>query len=438
MFKSLALISLIGVATASVNNHFAVIVAGSNGWWNYRHQADACHAYQIVKRNGIPEENIIHMAYDDIANNPENPFPGKLFNKPNGEDVYAGCKIDYTGSSVTPSNFLNILKGNKAAIKGGNGKVLNTNEESKVFIFFSDHGAPGLIAFPSEYLYANDLNSAIEYMHENKRYKELVFYLEACESGSMFDGILRSDINAYAITAANPYESSWGTYCYPDDAIGNVHMGTCLGDLFSVVWMEDSDKKDLRTVSLETQFQYILQATSLSHVMRYGGLEFKAEPIGNFQGSWDDEFLQEKEPKKVMEFFRRKLQSPAPVDPETFRKSISTVSSRDAKLHHLYAHLQEKGGHRVHLDMQQELTSRMMIDHVFEELVPSHLRSDEPVLPRNFACLKGLMDTYTAECGALGDYGLKYVKYFVQTCESLPEAYDFSHLARKIAVACEH
>jgi hypothetical protein len=36
-----------------------------NGWmgWigNYRHQADACHAYQIVKKNGIPEERIIIM-----------------------------------------------------------------------------------------------------------------------------------------------------------------------------------------------------------------------------------------------------------------------------------------------------------------------------------------------------------------------------------------
>lgn len=235
-----------------------MIVAGSNGWWNYRHQADACHAYQIVKKNGIPESNIILMAYDDIANNPENPFPGKLYNKPNGEDVYAGCNIDYTGASVNPTNFLNILKGNAAGVKGGNGKVLATTEESKVFIFFSDHGAPGLIAFPSQYLYANDLNTAIEYMHTNKMYKELVFYLEACESGSMFEGILRSDINAYAITAANAEESSWGTYCYPDDSVNGVHMGTCLGDLFSVVWMEDSDKTDLRHRSLETQFQYIL------------------------------------------------------------------------------------------------------------------------------------------------------------------------------------
>jgi len=89
------------------------------------------------------------MAFDDIANSSENPFPGQLFNKPNGQDVYAGCNIDYKGSSVTPDNFLNIIKGNKAGVTGGNGKVLNSDKNSKVFINFSDHGAPGFIAFPS-------------------------------------------------------------------------------------------------------------------------------------------------------------------------------------------------------------------------------------------------------------------------------------------------
>jgi len=35
-------------------------------------------------------------------------------------------------------------------------------------------------------LYADELQKAFEYMQENNMYKELVFYLEACESGSMF------------------------------------------------------------------------------------------------------------------------------------------------------------------------------------------------------------------------------------------------------------
>lgn len=34
-------------------------------------QADICHAYQVIRENGIPEENIITMMVDDIAYNKE-------------------------------------------------------------------------------------------------------------------------------------------------------------------------------------------------------------------------------------------------------------------------------------------------------------------------------------------------------------------------------
>lgn len=53
-------------------------------------QADVCHAYQLLKRDGLKDENIVVMMYDDIADNEENPYPGTIINHPNGLDVYAG------------------------------------------------------------------------------------------------------------------------------------------------------------------------------------------------------------------------------------------------------------------------------------------------------------------------------------------------------------
>ena len=97
----------------------------------------------------------------------------------------------------------------------GTGKVLKSTSNSKVFINFADHGAPGLIAFPIGVLYADDLNDALNYMNTNQMYDELVFYLEACESGSMFENILSPDINIYATTASNSDLSSYAAYCYP-------------------------------------------------------------------------------------------------------------------------------------------------------------------------------------------------------------------------------
>ena len=83
----------------------------SNGYGNYRHQADACHAYQIAKKKGIPEKQIILFMYDDIAHSQENPIPGKVFNQPDGVDVYKGCKASYTGSDVSAAKFLAVLTG---------------------------------------------------------------------------------------------------------------------------------------------------------------------------------------------------------------------------------------------------------------------------------------------------------------------------------------
>ena len=35
----------------------------------YLFQADICHAYQILHKHGIPDEQIVVMMYDDIAYN---------------------------------------------------------------------------------------------------------------------------------------------------------------------------------------------------------------------------------------------------------------------------------------------------------------------------------------------------------------------------------
>ena len=90
---------------------WVVLAAGSWGWANYRHQADVCHAYHIVRQHGIPDERIVVFMKDDIANNSENPNAGVIMNSPNGTNVYKGVPKDYTGDNLDPMNFMNVLLG---------------------------------------------------------------------------------------------------------------------------------------------------------------------------------------------------------------------------------------------------------------------------------------------------------------------------------------
>lgn len=257
--------------------NWAVIVAGSNGWYNYRHQADVCHAYQILHKNGIPDEQIVVMMYDDLAQNEDNPTPGIIINRPNGTDVYKGVLKDYIGDDVTPQNFLAVLKGDAASVKGGSGKVLKSGPNDHVFVYFTDHGAPGLLAFPNDDLLVNDLMDAIQYMHKNQKYKKMVFYIEACESGSMMKP-LPVDIDVYATTAANAHESSYA--CYYDEK-----RDTYLGDWYSVNWMEDSDVEDLTKETLAKQFKIVKSHTNTSHVMQYGNKTLSHLKVIEFQGN---------------------------------------------------------------------------------------------------------------------------------------------------------
>lgn len=266
----------------SPENTWAVLVAGSSGYGNYRHQADICHAYQIMKKHGISEDHLIVMATDDIAHNSLNPFPGQVFNRPgnqNATDVYAGCKIDYKGHEVTPDTFTKVLTGVQDGTTNGK-KVLKSDSTSRVFVNFVDHGGVGIIGFPSTTMHVADLTKTLDTMQQKKTYGELLFYLEACESGSMFPN-LSSTSKIYAVTAANGKESSWGYYCMPQDVVKGKHIGSCLGDLFSISWMEDADlNQPMETIA--QQVEKVTKRTNKSHVTTFGDTSFTNEPIAHF------------------------------------------------------------------------------------------------------------------------------------------------------------
>lgn len=68
----------------------------------------------------------------------------------------------------------------------------------------------------------------------------MVLYVEACESGSIFEGMIDDSLaNIWATTAANAQESSWGVYCPGQIPGPPLEFTTCLGDLYSVAWLED-------------------------------------------------------------------------------------------------------------------------------------------------------------------------------------------------------
>merc|ERR1712212_470607 len=84
-------------------------------------------------------------------------------------------------------------------------------------------------------------------------------------------------INIYATTASNATTSSYA--CYYDDK-----LKTFLGDVYSVKWMEDSDKEDLNKETLEKQYKIVKRETNTSMVCQFGDLSISKMKVADFQG----------------------------------------------------------------------------------------------------------------------------------------------------------
>lgn len=52
---------------------------------------------------------------------------------------------DYTGKQVTSKNLYAVLLGIKSAVTGGSGKVIDSKPNDRIFIYYSDHGGPGVL-----------------------------------------------------------------------------------------------------------------------------------------------------------------------------------------------------------------------------------------------------------------------------------------------------
>ena len=408
----------------TVGTRWAVLIAGSNGYWNYRHQADICHAYQLLKKGGLKDENIVVFMYDDIAYNEENPRQGVIINNPQGSDVYEGVPKDYTGEDVTVNNFFAAILGNKTALTGGSGKVVDSGPNDHIFIYYTDHGGPGVLGMPtSPYIYANDLIEVLKKKHAAGTYKSLVFYLEACESGSIFEGLLPEGLNIFATTASNAEESSWGTYCPGEYPSPPPEYETCLGDLYSVAWMEDSDIHNLRSETLHQQYELVKTRTANdnygfgSHVMQYGDVGLSKNNLFVYMGT---------NPANDNYTF---------LGENSLRPSSKAVNQRDADLLHFWHKYRkapegsarkvqaqkdfvEAMSHRMHIDQTMKLIGKLLFGIEKGPQVLNAVRPAGQPLVDDWDCLKTMVRSFETHCGSLSQYGMKHMRSLANICNA--------------------
>lgn len=268
-----------GVDYEEADSQWAVIVAASSGWYNYRHQADALYVYQLLKKNGYPDDRIILIMADDIADNPRNKKPGQIYARLNGENLYKDFQIDYRLGELTVKDLQDILLG-KHPEAFPDSDVLESGEKSDVLWFWTGHGnnvngssENGYLCWSgkelSEYkgFSTSLMKETLEDMSNNHKFRKMLILTESCFSASVTNAIQGID-GVLAISASNGIESSLAD-------IYSVELGVWLSNRFTYNLTSKIEGNSESPLNFSELYRYLVGNTIGSHVTMFNSSNFR-------------------------------------------------------------------------------------------------------------------------------------------------------------------
>lgn len=216
----------------TMTDQYAVLVQGSHGWSDYRHEADVLNVYHMLKAGGYDDDHIILIMADDVATAPENSDYGAVRTDAGGPNLRDGAVIDYRNADLMPQDIVNILQGTPTS---NTPVVLPGDPGHNVFLFWSGHGRSVATSGVNEMAWrdqpvgsgmtASLLAQTLSDAASQGRFRQMLVCLEPCYSsniGSALEGIP----GLLAICAAGPYEQSFA------DSWSN-ELGVWMCDRFS-------------------------------------------------------------------------------------------------------------------------------------------------------------------------------------------------------------
>jgi glycosylphosphatidylinositol transamidase (GPIT) subunit GPI8 len=204
-----------GIQYPELTDRYAVLVQGSNGWSNYRHQADVLNMYQLLRKNGYDDDHIILIIDKALATNEKNAEPGIIRAADNGPDLLAGAVIDYDNAALYPADICNILLGEPSATTP---VVLPKDAGQNVLLFWSGHGhnkasngADELAwcdAGNGQGMTATRLRQTVSQMQKGGHYRKMLILTEPCFSEVVITPLVGIP-GVLAMSSAGRYEQSF-------------------------------------------------------------------------------------------------------------------------------------------------------------------------------------------------------------------------------------
>lgn len=238
---------------------WALLVATSTGWDNYRHQVDVLNIYQILRNHGYDDDHIVLIMEDDLAYSKSNPKPGVLYTRMDGVNVYHDVKRDYKLTQVSADDIMDILTGKRSDHLP---EVLEPDSTDNVFLFWSGHGVPGGLCWNKQYygLTASKLEACLSEMERNHQFRKFIGCIETCYSGSVFHVADRHQGTLF-FTAANANETSKAD-------VYNYNWDVWMSNRFTATLQDCMNNEP--TMTFRDLYYRLFQSTVGSHVCVFG------------------------------------------------------------------------------------------------------------------------------------------------------------------------
>lgn len=236
-----------------LKDHYAVLVAASEGWKNYRHQADVLGMYHFLKEKGYDDDHILLIMADDLAYNERNPVQGVVRRELSGKNLYEGVQIDYKLGNLTLNDLKQILTGKPT---NDYPVTLGSSPNDNVFFFWSGHGTQ----MGWEWKDTEDVSADFaKSMFSDMKFRKMFAIIETCYSGGVAQGCTGIP-GLLMMTAANPYETSKA------DAFDN-ELQVYLSNTFTSSILSQLERKPQSV--LYDLYLHAFDKTNGSHVMVY-------------------------------------------------------------------------------------------------------------------------------------------------------------------------
>ncbi|MBQ9185736.1 MAG: peptidase C13 [Bacteroidales bacterium] len=208
----------------ALTDQYAVLVQGSSGFSNYRHQADVLGMYQMLRSGGFPDDHIILVLDKDMAMDKNNPNRGVVRNAEDGPDLFGGtdhlpaATVDYDSKDISPSDIANILLGKRSERLQ---TVLPQDSGTNVLLFWSGHGDSVFNGGTDEFCWRDEQpgngfgSGLLKETVSTMTFRKLLICVEPCYGEAVIRPV-EGIPGVLAISGASANEMSWADHWNAD------------------------------------------------------------------------------------------------------------------------------------------------------------------------------------------------------------------------------